>query len=52
MWFSPNKAHIVSQTENAFSVDSAWACESNAIQQDIHLAQMSARTGYISQTTG
>ena len=25
MWFSPNKAHIFSQTENAFSVDSGHA---------------------------
>ena len=22
MWFSPNKAHILSETENVFSVDS------------------------------
>ena len=25
--------HIYSQTENAFSVDREWACESNTIQQ-------------------
>ena len=25
--------HIYSQTENAFSVDREWACESNPIQQ-------------------
>ena len=29
-------AHIFSQTENAFSVDCEWACESNTKQQDIH----------------
>ena len=27
----------VSQTENAFSVDHEWACESNTIQQNIHV---------------
>ena len=31
--------HIYSQTENAFSVDCEWACESNTLQQNIHLVQ-------------
>ena len=29
--------HMFSQTENAFSVDHEWACESNTIQQSIHV---------------
>ena len=30
--------HMFSQTENAFSVDvHEWACESNTIQQNIHV---------------
>ena len=31
--------HIFSQTENAFSVDREWTCESNTIQQNIHPVQ-------------
>ena len=31
--------HIFSQTENAFSVDREWPCESNTIRQNIHLVR-------------
>ena len=45
--------HIYSQTENAFSVDREWACESNTIQQNIHLVQNACmQGGIISWTTG
>ena len=42
----------VSQTENAFSVDHEWACESNTIQQNIHVPGTNAcMQGGISWTT-
>ena len=45
--------HIYSQTENVFSVDREWACESNTIQQNIHLVQNACmQGGIISWTTG
>ena len=37
--------HIFSQTENAFSIDREWACESNTIQQNIHLVQNACMQG-------
>ena len=43
--------HMFSQTENAFSVDHEWACESNTIQQNIHLVQNACMQGGISWTT-
>ena len=43
---------IYSQTENAFSIDREWACESNTIQQNIHLVQNACMQGGISWTTG
>ena len=44
--------HIYSQTENAFSVDREWACESNTIQQNINLIQNACMQGGHSWTTG
>ena len=44
--------HSFSQTENAFSIDREWACESNTIQQNIHLVQNACMHRGISWTTG